>query len=126
MRPVSEAAREVQGYPTSPGGLIRTINCTRVSQSDGLVLQLALNRHAGTSLSQASMTLLHNWNPNDWLMPLANGFFLSKYEAQTFKNPVLKYLPQGPPKSGDNVREQDSQDPRQLPFYTSEKPLPFS
>lgn len=71
------------------------------------------------------MISLHSWNPNDWSMTLANGFFLSKYEGQTFKNPILKYLPQGPPKSGDNVREQDSQDPRQLPFYTSEKPLPF-
>lgn len=56
-------------------------------------------------------------------MPLAKGFSLSKYKAQTFKNPVLKYLPQGPPKAGDSVREQD---PRQPPFYSlEEKPLPF-
>lgn len=59
-------------------------------------------------------------------MPLAKGFFLSKSEAQTSKSPVLKYVPQGPPKADDSVREQDSQGPRQLPFSTSEeKPLPF-
>lgn len=66
------------------------------------------------------------WNPNEWSIPLAKGFFPSNSEAQAFKNPVLKYLPQGLPKVGDSVREQDSQDPRQLPFYTSEeKPLSF-
>lgn len=81
---------------------------------------LALNGHLVPSLSHASMDFLHGWNSNDWSMPLAKGFFLSKFEAQTFKNPVLKYLPQGPPKAGDSVREQDSQGPRQLP-YTSEE-----
>lgn len=58
-------------------------------------------------------------------MPLAKGFFLSKSEAQTFKNPVLKYLPQGLPKAGNSVREQDSQGPRQLLYTSEEKPLPF-
>lgn len=51
---------------------------------------LVLNRHLVTSLSQASRTSLHGWNPEDWSMLLDKGFFLSKYEAQTFKNPVLK------------------------------------
>lgn len=60
---------------------------------------LALNGHLVPSLSHASMDFLHGWNSNDWSMPLAKGFFLSKFEAQTFKNPVLKYLPQGPPKA---------------------------
>lgn len=70
---------------------------------------LALNGHLVTSLSHASIDLLHGWNSNDWSMPLAKGFFLSKSEAQTFKNPVLKYLLQGLPKAGNSVREQDSQ-----------------
>lgn len=59
---------------------------------------LALNGHSVPSLPRLHGLL--TWlESKDWSMPPAKGFFLSKSEAQTFKNPVLKYLPQGPPKA---------------------------
>lgn len=58
----------------------------------------ALNGHSVPSLPRLHGLL--TWLEFKGLVnATSQRLFLSKSEAQTFKNPVLKYLPQGPPKA---------------------------